>query len=53
MTLPQEIRRAVEMGRTPENSEYKRHSSTEGCVTAGVAPELRKLSKIDVSQIPP
>ena len=55
VTLPQEIRRAVEMGDLRENSEYKAALERQQLVRARLGQlreRLSKLSSIDVSQIP-
>ena len=55
VTLPQEIRRAVEMGDLRENSEYKAALERQQFVQARLGQlrqRLSKLSSIDVSQIP-
>ena len=55
ITLPQEIRRAVEMGDLRENSEYKAALERQQFVQARLGQlrqRLSKLSQIDVSQIP-
>ena len=55
VTLPQEIRRAVEMGDLRENSEYKAALERQQLVQARLGQlrqRLSKLSQIDVSQIP-
>ncbi len=55
ITLPQEIRRAVEMGDLRENSEYKAALERQQLVRARLGQlrqRLSKLSQIDVSQIP-
>ncbi|HMI45460.1 MAG TPA: hypothetical protein VK491_04780, partial [Gemmatimonadaceae bacterium] len=55
VTLPQEIRRAVEMGDLRENSEYKAALERQQLVRARLGQlrqRLSKLSQIDVSQIP-
>jgi len=55
VTLPQEIRRAVEMGDLRENSEYKAALERQQFVQARLGQlrqRLSKLSQIDVSQIP-
>ncbi len=53
--LPQEIRRAVEMGDLRENSEYKAALERQQFVRARLGQlreRLSKLSSIDVTQIP-
>jgi transcription elongation factor GreA len=55
VTLPAEIRRAVEMGDLRENSEYKAALERQQFVQARLGQlrqRLSKLSQIDVSQIP-
>jgi transcription elongation factor GreA len=55
VTLPAEIRRAVEMGDLKENSEYKAALERQQFVQARLGQLLQRLSKlsqIDVSQIP-
>jgi transcription elongation factor GreA len=55
VTLPAEIRRAVEMGDLRENSEYKAALERQQFVQARLGQltqRLTKLSAIDVSQIP-
>jgi len=55
VTLPQEIRRAVEMGDLRENSEYKAALERQQFVQARLGQlrqRLSKLSQIDVTQIP-
>jgi transcription elongation factor GreA len=55
VTLPAEIRRAVEMGDLRENSEYKEALERQKFVQARLGQlgaRLAKLSSIDVSQIP-
>src|SRR5579862_4871550 len=55
VTLPGEIRRAVEMGDLRENSEYKAALERQRLVQARLgqlAQRLSKLSQIDVTQIP-
>lgn len=56
VTLPSEIRRAVEMGDLRENSEYKAALERQQFVQARLGhlhQRLSKLSSIDPSQIPP
>src|SRR6267143_1877116 len=56
ITLPQEIRRAVELGDLRENSEYKAALERQQFVQARLGQlhaRLSKLSSIDMSQIPP
>lgn len=56
VTLPGEIRRAVEHGDLRENSEYKAALERQQFVQARLGQlrsRLSKLSSIDVSQIPP
>jgi transcription elongation factor GreA len=56
VTLPGEIRRAVEMGDLKENSEYKAALERQQFVQARLGQlhqRLSKLSSIDPSQIPP
>lgn len=56
ITLPNEIRRAVEHGDLRENSEYKAALERQQFVQARLGQlrqRLGKLSQIDVSQIPP
>src|SRR3954468_20609140 len=56
VTLPGEIRRAVEMGDLRENSEYKAALERQQFVQARLGQlrsRLSKLSSIDMSQIPP
>src|SRR5437667_4474346 len=56
VTLPQEIRKAVEHGDLRENSEYKAALERQQFVQARLGhlrSRLSKLSSIDVSQIPP
>ncbi|MHB1863080.1 MAG: GreA/GreB family elongation factor [Gemmatimonadaceae bacterium] len=56
VTLPSEIRRAVEMGDLRENSEYKAALERQQFVQARLGhlhQRLSKLSAIDPSQIPP
>src|SRR4051812_16161689 len=55
VTLPSEIRRAVEMGDLRENSEYKAALERQQLVQARLGQlrqRLSKLSQIDVTQIP-
>src|ERR1700731_4719975 len=55
VTLPSEIRRAVEMGDLRENSEYKAALERQRLVQARLGQlrqRLSKLSQIDVAQIP-
>src|SRR5689334_21913686 len=55
VTLPNEIRRAVEMGDLRENSEYKAALERQQLVRARLGQlreRLSKLSSIDVTQIP-
>jgi transcription elongation factor GreA len=55
VTLPNEIRRAVEMGDLRENSEYKAALERQQFVQARLGQlrqRLSKLAQIDVSQIP-
>jgi len=55
VTLPAEIRRAVELGDLRENSEYKAALERQQFVQARLGQlrqRLSKLSTIDVSQIP-
>src|SRR5712664_4083335 len=55
ITLPQEIRRAVEMGDLRENSEYKAALERQQFVRARLSQlreRLSKLSSIDLTQIP-
>jgi transcription elongation factor GreA len=55
VTLPAEIRRAVEMGDLRENSEYKAALERQRLVQARLGQlgeRLGKLSSIDLSQIP-
>ncbi len=55
VTLPSEIRRAVEMGDLRENSEYKAALERQRLVQARLGQltmRLSKLSSIDVAQIP-
>ena len=56
VTLPAEIRKAVEHGDLRENSEYKAALERQQFVQARLGQlrqRLSKLSSIDVSQIPP
>ena len=56
VTLPNEIRKAVEMGDLRENSEYKAALERQQLVQARLGQlhaRLSKLSSIDMSQIPP
>ena len=56
VTLPAEIRKAVEMGDLRENSEYKAALERQQFVQARLGQlreRLSKLSSIDVTQIPP
>jgi transcription elongation factor GreA len=56
VTLPGEIRKAVELGDLRENSEYKAALERQQFVQARLGQlhqRLSKLSQIDVSQIPP
>jgi transcription elongation factor GreA len=56
VTLPSEIRRAVEMGDLRENSEYKAALERQQFVQARLGhlhQRLSKLSSIDPAQIPP
>src|SRR5919205_1876516 len=56
VTLPNEIRKAVEHGDLRENSEYKAALERQQFVQARLGhlrSRLSKLSSIDVSQIPP
>ena len=56
VTLPGEIRRAVELGDLRENSEYKAALERQQFVQARLGhlrQRLSKLSSIDMSQIPP
>lgn len=55
VTLPQEIRKAVELGDLRENSEYKAALERQQFVQARLGQlrqRLSKLSQIDLSQIP-
>ena len=55
ITLPQEIKRAVEHGDLRENSEYKAALERQQFVRARLGQlreRLSKLSQIDISQIP-
>src|SRR5690348_9003339 len=55
VTLPNEIRKAVELGDLRENSEYKAALERQQFVQARLGhlrQRLSKLSSIDVSQIP-
>src|SRR5687768_17917346 len=55
VTLPNEIRRAVEMGDLRENSEYKAALERQQLVQARLGQlheRLSKLSSIDMTQIP-
>ncbi len=55
VTLPGEIRRAVEMGDLRENSEYKAALERQQLVQARLGQltmRLSKLSQIDITQIP-
>jgi transcription elongation factor GreA len=55
VTLPQEIRKAVELGDLRENSEYKAALERQQFVQARLGQlrqRLSKLSQIDISQIP-
>ena len=55
VTLPQEIRKAVELGDLRENSEYKAALERQQFVQARLGQlreRLSKLSSIDLSQIP-
>ena len=55
VVLPQEIRRAVELGDLRENSEYKAALERQQFVQARLGQlrqRLSKLAQIDVSQIP-
>jgi transcription elongation factor GreA len=56
VTLPNEIRKAVELGDLRENSEYKAALERQQFVQARLGQlhqRLTKLSSIDVGQIPP
>jgi transcription elongation factor GreA len=56
VTLPNEIRKAVEHGDLRENSEYKAALERQQFVQARLGhlrSRLSKLSSIDISQIPP
>ena len=56
VTLPAEIRRAVELGDLRENSEYKAALERQQFVQARLGhlrQRLSKLSSVDLSQIPP
>ncbi|MEX2177276.1 MAG: GreA/GreB family elongation factor [Gemmatimonadaceae bacterium] len=56
VTLPNEIRKAVELGDLRENSEYKAALERQQFVQARLGQlhqRLSKLSSIDVTQIPP
>ena len=56
VTLPQEIRKAVELGDLRENSEYKAALERQQFVQARLGQlrqRLSKLSQIDIAQIPP
>jgi transcription elongation factor GreA len=56
VTLPQEIRKAVELGDLRENSEYKAALERQQFVQARLGQlrqRLSKLSQIDITQIPP
>lgn len=56
VTLPNEIRKAVELGDLRENSEYKSALERQQFVQARLGQlhqRLSKLSQIDISQIPP
>jgi transcription elongation factor GreA len=56
VTLPNEIRKAVELGDLRENSEYKAALERQQFVQARLGQlhsRLSKLSSIDMSQIPP
>ena len=55
VTLPSEIRRAVEMGDLKENSEYKAALERQQLVQARLGQLMQRLSKlaqIDITQIP-
>ena len=55
VTLPNEIRRAVEMGDLRENSEYKAALERQQFVRARLGQlrqRLSKLSQIDIKDIP-
>ena len=55
VTLPQEIRKAVELGDLRENSEYKAALERQQFVQARLGQlrqRLSKLSQIDITQIP-
>jgi len=51
VTLPNEIRKAVEMGDLRENSEYKAALERQQFVQARLGQLRQRLSKIDVTQI--
>jgi len=56
VTLPSEIRKAVELGDLRENSEYKAALERQQFVQARLGQlrsRLSKLSSIDITQIPP
>ena len=56
VVLPQEIRKAVELGDLRENSEYKAALERQQFVQARLGQlrsRLSKLSSIDIAQIPP